>query len=108
MQQLGFKGVTVTDSLTAVVGVADDGGSSGRLRTELGILPPGDLRMALAALCGDDSWGRTWQEVIQHRFGGDGELAGHSMGNLLIAAVGFALIFAFVRFLHQRKIFLRL
>mgnify|MGYP006282335903 CR=1 FL=1 len=77
----------VTDSLTAVVGVADDGGSSGRLRSELGILPPGDLRMALAALCGDDSWGRTWQEVIQHRFGGTGELAGHSMGNLLIAAL---------------------
>ncbi len=56
----------VTDSLTAVVGVADDGGSSGRLRQEFGIIPPGDLRMALAALCGDDSWGRTWQQVIQH------------------------------------------
>ena len=60
----------VTDSLTAVVGVADDGGSSGRLRAEFGILPPGDLRMALAALCGDDAWGRTWEKVIQHRFGG--------------------------------------
>lgn len=77
----------VTDSLTAVVGVADDGGSSGRLRAELGVLPPGDLRMALAALCGDDSWGRTWEEVIQHRFGGTGDLAGHSVGNLLIAAL---------------------
>jgi len=76
----------VTDSLTAV-GVADDGGSSGRLRSEFGILPPGDLRMALAALCGDDSWGRTWEQVIQHRFGGAGELAGHSVGNLLITAL---------------------
>jgi uncharacterized cofD-like protein len=70
-----------------VVGVADDGGSSGRLRTEFGVLPPGDLRMALAALCGDDSWGRTWERVIQHRFGGDGQLAGHSVGNLLITAL---------------------
>ena len=77
----------VTDSLPAVVGVADDGGSSGRLRSEFGILPPGDLRMALAALCGDDSWGRTWEQVIQHRFGGAGELAGHSVGNLLITAL---------------------
>lgn len=77
----------VTDSLTAVVGVADDGGSSGRLRAEFGTLPPGDLRMALAALCGDDSWGRTWEQVIQHRFGGAGELSGHSVGNLLITAL---------------------
>ena len=77
----------VTDSVTAVVGVADDGGSSGRLRTDFGVLPPGDLRMALAALCGDDSWGRTWEQVIQHRFGGVGELAGHSLGNLLITAL---------------------
>ncbi len=77
----------VTDSLTAIVGVADDGGSSGRLREEFGILPPGDLRMALTALCADDSWGRTWEKVIQHRFGGDGPLAGHSVGNLLITAL---------------------
>lgn len=77
----------VTDSLTAIVGVADDGGSSGRLRSEFGIIPPGDLRMALAALCGDDAWGRTWQQVIQHRFGGEGELSGHSVGNLLITAL---------------------
>ncbi|CAB4896639.1 MAG: uridine diphosphate-N-acetylglucosamine-binding protein YvcK [Actinobacteria bacterium] len=77
----------MTDQITAVVGVADDGGSSGRLRGEFGILPPGDLRMALAALCGDDTWGRTWQRVIQHRFGGVGELSGHSLGNLLITAL---------------------
>jgi uncharacterized cofD-like protein len=43
--------------------------------------------MALAALCGDDAWGRTWEQVIQHRFGGEGELAGHSVGNLLITAL---------------------
>lgn len=77
----------VTDSLTAVVGVADDGGSSGRLRSEFGVPPPGDLRMALAALCGDDDWGRTWEQVIQHRFGGGGALSGHSVGNLLITAL---------------------
>ena len=77
----------VTDRITAVVGVADDGGSSGRLRAQFGVLPPGDLRMALAALCGDDTWGRTWQRVVQHRFGGDAELAGHSLGNLLITAL---------------------
>ena len=88
--------------ITAVVGVADDGGSSGRLRAEFGILPPGDLRMALAALCGDDSrgddsgdddaaasvfTGRHWAEVLQHRFAGDGVLAGHAVGNLLIAGL---------------------
>lgn len=77
----------LTDDVTAIVGVADDGGSSGRLRHELGVPPPGDLRMALAALCGDDAWGRTWSQVMQHRFGGEGELAGHATGNLLIAAL---------------------
>ncbi|MDO5682160.1 MAG: uridine diphosphate-N-acetylglucosamine-binding protein YvcK [Propionibacteriaceae bacterium] len=77
----------VTDRLTAVVTVADDGGSSGRLRAEFGCLPPGDLRMALAALCGEDRWGRTWAEVLQSRFGGDGALGGHAIGNLLIAGL---------------------
>jgi uncharacterized cofD-like protein len=77
----------VTRDLTAIVTVADDGGSSGRLRREYGVLPPGDLRMALAALCGDDSWGTTWSKVVQHRFAGDGELAGHAVGNLLIIAL---------------------
>lgn len=76
----------ITDQITAVVGMADDGGSSGRLRRDLGVPPPGDLRMALAALCGDDVWGRTWSSVIQHRFGA-GELAGHAVGNLLITAL---------------------
>jgi uncharacterized cofD-like protein len=77
----------VTDRLTAVVTVADDGGSSGRLRRELGVLPPGDLRMALAALCGDDEWGQTWRDVVQHRFGSEGDLKDHAVGNLLIVAL---------------------
>ena len=82
----------VTDELIAIVTVADDGGSSGRLRRDFGVLPPGDLRMALAALCGDDEWGTTWSKVVQHRFGGDAgpagsELAGHAVGNLLIVAL---------------------
>jgi uncharacterized cofD-like protein len=73
--------------LTAVVTVADDGGSSGRLRSEFGVLPPGDLRMALAALCGDDEWGETWARVLQHRFAGSGEMNGHVTGNLLIVSL---------------------
>lgn len=77
----------LTDQVTAVVTVADDGGSSGRLRQEFDCLPPGDLRMALAALTGDDTEGRLWADVLQYRFGGDGPLAGHSIGNLLIAAL---------------------
>ena len=77
----------VTEQLTAVVTVADDGGSSGRLRREFGCLPPGDLRMALAALCGDDDWGRLWSEVTQHRFQSDGPLDEHAVGNLLIVAL---------------------
>jgi uncharacterized cofD-like protein len=77
----------VTDDLTAIVTVADDGGSSGRLRRDYGVLPPGDLRMALAALCGDDEWGTTWSKVVQHRFVGEQELAGHAVGNLLIVAL---------------------
>ncbi|MGH3411474.1 MAG: gluconeogenesis factor YvcK family protein [Marmoricola sp.] len=77
----------VTSRLTAVVTVADNGGSSGRLREEFGVLPPGDLRMALAAMCGDDRWGRTWAEVLQHRFSSSGGLDGHAVGNLLILAL---------------------
>jgi uncharacterized cofD-like protein len=81
----------LTQELTAVVTVADDGGSSGKLRRELGVLPPGDLRMALAALCDDTDWGRTWRDVMQHRFasrdGVEGSLDGHAMGNLLIVTL---------------------
>ena len=77
----------MSDQLTAVVTVADDGGSSGRLRAELGVLPPGDLRMALAALCDDSEWGRTWRDVLQHRFSSAGDLDEHAVGNLLIVAL---------------------
>lgn len=77
----------VVADLTAVVTVADNGGSSGRIRREFGALPPGDLRMALAALCGDDEWGQTWARVLQHRFESGGELHDHAVGNLLIVAL---------------------
>jgi uncharacterized cofD-like protein len=77
----------VTRQLTAIVTVADDGGSSGMLRRDFGVLPPGDLRMALAALCGDDAWGTTWSKVVQHRFEGPGSLGGHAVGNVLIVAL---------------------
>ncbi|MFF2451433.1 uridine diphosphate-N-acetylglucosamine-binding protein YvcK [Isoptericola sp. NPDC058082] len=77
----------MSDRLTAVVTVADDGGSSGRLRDELDVLPPGDLRMALAALCDDSEWGRTWSDLLQHRFVSGGSLDKHAMGNLLIVAL---------------------
>jgi uncharacterized cofD-like protein len=78
----------VTADLTAIVTVADDGGSSGRLREELGAVPPGDLRMALAALADGDEWSGTWQRLLQHRFAGEGPLAGHAVGNLLLAGLG--------------------
>jgi uncharacterized cofD-like protein len=77
----------LTDDLTAVVTVADDGGSSGRIRRELGVLPPGDLRMALAALADDVSPHDLWADVLQHRFGGTGALAGHPVGNLLLTGL---------------------
>lgn len=76
-----------TSNITAIVTVADNGGSSGRLRQEFPILPPGDLRMALAALCSDDEWGRSWAEIMQYRFTSDGGLNGHAVGNLLLAAL---------------------
>ncbi|MBD8505259.1 uridine diphosphate-N-acetylglucosamine-binding protein YvcK [Hoyosella sp. G463] len=78
---------TLTKDITAVVTVADDGGSSGRLRSELNLVPPGDLRMALAALAGDDEHARLWRDVVQHRFRGTGALAGHAVGNLILAGL---------------------
>ncbi len=76
----------VSRNLTAVVTVADDGGSSGRLRSELGCLPPGDLRMALSALCDDTEWGHIWRDILQHRFHTNGPLNNHAVGNLLIVS----------------------
>jgi uncharacterized cofD-like protein len=77
----------ITSEITAIVTIADNGGSSGRLREEFPIFPPGDLRMALAALCADDEWGRTWADIMQHRFESSGPLNGHAMGNLLLASL---------------------
>ncbi|WP_026423949.1 gluconeogenesis factor YvcK family protein [Actinokineospora inagensis] len=74
----------ITPDVTAVVTVADDGGSSGRLRRELGLLPPGDLRKALVALAAEDG---PWRTVFEHRFGGTGALAGHAVGNLVLAGL---------------------
>ncbi|MGH8962213.1 MAG: gluconeogenesis factor YvcK family protein [Jatrophihabitantaceae bacterium] len=77
----------LTSELTAVVTVADDGGSSGRIRREMNVLPPGDLRMALSALAGTDPDHRFWTDLLQHRLGGDGVLAGHPVGNLLLTGM---------------------
>ena len=83
----------VAGHLTAIVTVADDGGSSGTIRREMAVLPPGDLRMALAALCDDTDWGRTWAHVMQHRFrstevpADQATLDNHALGNLLIVAL---------------------
>ncbi|GAA4792575.1 uridine diphosphate-N-acetylglucosamine-binding protein YvcK [Actinomycetospora chlora] len=80
----------LTDDITAIVVVADDGGSSGRIRRELDILPLGDLRMALGALAGQENAGpenTLWQRLFEHRYGGHGALAGHAVGNLVLAGL---------------------
>lgn len=73
--------------ITGIVGVVDDGGSSGRLRSHLNILPPGDLRMAIAALIPQNESGDLWRRVLQHRFDGTVDVGGHAVGNLVIAAL---------------------
>lgn len=74
-----------TSNITAIVTVTDDGGSSGRLVAETGIIPPGDIRNCLVALADAE---KAMTDLFQHRFKGDfGSLSGHSMGNLLIAAL---------------------
>ena len=75
---------TYTNNITAVVTVTDDGGSSGRLREELGLMPPGDIRQCLAALADSES---LMQDVMEYRFSRGQGLQGHSLGNLLIAAM---------------------
>src|SRR6266498_629221 len=75
---------TYTRNLTAVVTVADDGGSSGRIRESYGILPPGDIRNCLAALSNDE---QMLTQLFRYRFSGAGELDGHSFGNLFITAL---------------------
>jgi uncharacterized cofD-like protein len=73
--------------LTAVVTVADDGGSSGRLRGEFGVLPPGDLRQALVALAGEGLDEELGALLFQHRFPGEGPLGGHAVGNLILTGL---------------------
>lgn len=74
--------------VTAVVTVADDGGSSGRLRRDLpGILPPGDLRMALTALAAGEGDAELLGRTFQHRFGGEGALTGHPVGNIVLVGL---------------------
>ena len=77
-QELGIE------SLSAIVTVSDDGGSSGRLRHELQMLPPGDIRNCMIALSEDSN---LLSRLFRHRFRGDGELGGHSFGNLFLAAL---------------------
>lgn len=72
-----------TDNITAVVTVADDGGSSGVLRNEMGIIPPGDIRNCIVALSNAEP---TMDKLMQYRFK-DGKMAGHSIGNLMLAAL---------------------
>ena len=74
----------LTSKITAIVTVSDDGGSSGRLRAEMGVLPPGDIRNCLVALADSES---LMTELFNYRFKGNGPLAGHSFGNLFIAAM---------------------
>jgi uncharacterized cofD-like protein len=73
-----------TDNITAIVTVADDGGSSGRLRRDLGILPPGDFRNCIAALSNAEG---LVAQLFQYRFGNDSDLDGHSFGNLYLTAM---------------------
>lgn len=75
---------TYTANITAIVTVADDGGSSGRLREEFGMLPPGDIRSCLVALADTEP---LMQQLLQHRFSSHADLDGHNFGNLLIAAM---------------------
>lgn len=73
-----------SDNITAIVTVADDGGSSGRLRQELGVLPPGDIRNCLVALSGEE---HLVTELFRFRFPGESGLGGHAFGNLFLAAL---------------------
>lgn len=73
-----------TYNLTAVVTVADDGGSSGRIRQDLDMIAPGDLRNCLVAMADKEG---LMEKLFDHRFGGSGNLSGHSFGNLFIAAL---------------------
>ena len=81
----GLKGLNC--DLTAVVAMSDDGGSSGRLRDELGQLPPGDVRQCLVALAADDEASESLRKLFDYRFTAGNGLNGHSFGNLLLSAL---------------------
>jgi uncharacterized cofD-like protein len=74
-------------AITAVVTVGDDGGSSGRLRAGRNMVPPGDLRQALAALAGEDELSASTARLFQHRFNGADPLSGHAVGNLVLCGL---------------------
>jgi uncharacterized cofD-like protein len=76
--------ISKIEKLSAIVAVSDDGGSSGRLRDELQMLPPGDVRNCMVALSEDSL---LLSKLFRHRFSGDGDLSGHSFGNLFLAAL---------------------
>jgi len=78
------QGAAEIESITAVVSVMDDGGSSGRLRSDLGMLPPGDIRNCLVALADDEA---LLARLFDYRFSSGPGLAGHSLGNLMLAAL---------------------
>jgi uncharacterized cofD-like protein len=88
LRALRLTGQHLPLDITAVVTVGDDGGSSGRLRAERRVLPPGDLRQALAALADvDDPVSAVGAALFQHRFGGKDPLAGHAVGNLVLCGL---------------------
>lgn len=79
-----LDGERLIESLSAIVAVSDDGGSSGRLRDELKMPPPGDIRNCMVALSEDS---HLLSKLFRHRFSGEGELSGHNFGNLFLAAL---------------------
>src|SRR5262249_36869942 len=80
----GQPGICPRIKLTAIVTVTDDGKSSGRLRCEFSVLPPGDIRNCLVALADEN---HLITQIFRHRFPGDGAIGGHSLGNLIILAL---------------------
>lgn len=87
LRALRLASVDLDLAITAVVTVADDGGSSGRLRADRDVLPPGDLRKALAALAADDPLAIHTADLFEHRFAGTDPLGGHAVGNLILCGL---------------------
>ena len=93
-----------TTNITAIVTVADDGGSSGRLREELGIIPPGDIRNCIAALADED---KIITELFQYRFKSGQNLEGHSFGNLFLTALREVMGGDFIKAVRAASLILR-